>query len=96
MLIVQLCLALCDPMDCNSPGSSVHGILQERLMEWVYHSFFQGIFPTPGIEPGSPTLQADSTVWAMREDLFRPIEQDVIFSIKDEMGSQILKMLVSV
>ena len=26
---------LCDPMDCSSPGSSVHGILQERILEWV-------------------------------------------------------------
>ena len=31
----QSCLALCDPMDCNPPGSSVHGILQARILEWV-------------------------------------------------------------
>ena len=30
-----LCLTLCDPMDCSLPGSSVHGILQARLLEWV-------------------------------------------------------------
>ena len=30
---------LCDPMDCNPPGSSVHGILQARLLEWVAISF---------------------------------------------------------
>ena len=30
---------LCDPMDCNLPGSSVHGILQKRIMEWVSISF---------------------------------------------------------
>ena len=30
----QLCLTLCDPMDCNPPGSSVHGILQARVLEW--------------------------------------------------------------
>ena len=29
------CLALCDPMDCSLPGSSVHGILQARILEWV-------------------------------------------------------------
>ena len=32
---LQICLTLCDPMDCNSPGSSVHGILQARILEWV-------------------------------------------------------------
>ena len=33
--LLQLCLTLCDPVDCNSPGSSVHGILQARILEWV-------------------------------------------------------------
>ena len=32
---IQSCLTLCDPMDCNPTGSSVHGILQERILEWV-------------------------------------------------------------
>ena len=37
---LQLCLILCDPMGCSSPGSSVHGILQVRILEWVaMHSF---------------------------------------------------------
>ena len=31
----QSCPALCDPMDCSLPGSSVHGILQARILEWV-------------------------------------------------------------
>ena len=34
-LAAQLCLTLCDPADCSSPGSSVHGILQARILEWV-------------------------------------------------------------
>ena len=34
-LVAQLCPTLCDPMDCGPPGSSVHGILQARLLEWV-------------------------------------------------------------
>ena len=34
-LVPQSCLTLCDPMDCNSPDSSVHGILQARILEWV-------------------------------------------------------------
>ena len=32
---LQSCLTLCDPMDCSLPGSSVHGILQARTLEWV-------------------------------------------------------------
>ena len=32
---LQLCLTLCDPLDCSPPGSSVHGILQARILEWV-------------------------------------------------------------
>ena len=35
VLVTQLCLTLFDPMDCNPPGSSVHGILQARVLEWV-------------------------------------------------------------
>ena len=32
---LQSCLTLCDPMDCSLPGSSVYGILQARILEWV-------------------------------------------------------------
>ena len=35
VLVTQLCLTLCDPMDCSQPGSSVHGIFQARILEWV-------------------------------------------------------------
>ena len=40
--VLQLCLTLCDPMDCNLPGSSVHGILQVRILEWVVMFFSRG------------------------------------------------------
>ena len=40
-LVAQLCPTLCDPMDCGPPGSSVHGILQARILEWVARSFIQ-------------------------------------------------------
>ena len=33
--LLQSCPTLCDPMDCSLPGSSVHGILQARILEWV-------------------------------------------------------------
>ena len=41
---LQSCPTLCDPMDCGSPGSSVHGILQARILEWVAISFSK-LFP---------------------------------------------------
>ena len=40
--VVQSCPTLCDPMDCSPPGSSVHGILQVRILEWVTISFSRG------------------------------------------------------
>ena len=57
LLVTQLCLTLCDPMDCSPPGSSVHGILQARILEWVgCHSCLHQIFPTEGIERWTPAL----------------------------------------
>ena len=41
-LVTQLCLTLCDPMDCSLPGSSVHGILQARILEQVVIPFSRG------------------------------------------------------
>ena len=38
-LVAQLCPTLCNPMDCRPPGSSVHGILQARILEWLAISF---------------------------------------------------------
>ena len=43
---LQWCLTLCDPMDCSPPGSSVHGILQARIWEWVAVPSSRGIFLT--------------------------------------------------
>ena len=40
--IAQLCLTLCDLLDCSLPGSSVHGILQARILEWVATSSSRG------------------------------------------------------
>ena len=59
VLVAQSCPTLCDPMDCSLLGSSVHGILQARILEWVTFPS-AGDLPDPGIKPGSPALQADS------------------------------------
>ena len=62
--VTQLCLTLCNPMDCSlpdscSPCSSLHGILQARILKWVAIPL-PGDLPNPGIEPGSPSSHADS------------------------------------
>ena len=59
VLVAQSCPTLCDPMDCSPSDSSVYGILQARILEWVAIPF-SGYLPDPGIKPGSPVLQADS------------------------------------
>ena len=57
--VAQLCPALCNPMDCSPPGSSIHGILQARILEWVVISFSRGSSrPLEEIEPWSPALRA--------------------------------------
>ena len=35
MLVTQTCSTVCDPMDCSPPGSSVHGVLLGRMLDWV-------------------------------------------------------------
>ena len=40
--VAQSCMTLCDPMDCSLPGSSLHGILQARMLEWVAIPFSRG------------------------------------------------------
>ena len=52
-------VSVCDPMDCNPPGPSVHGIFQAGILEWVATPFSRDLLD-PGIEPGSPALQVDS------------------------------------
>ena len=59
VLVAQSCLTLHDPMDCSLPGSSVPGFFRQE--HWSGQPFpSPGDLPDQGIEPGSPTLQADS------------------------------------
>ena len=55
---LQSSLTFCSPVDCNPPGSLVHGILQERILECV--AMLSSRRVSGPREPGSPTLQADS------------------------------------
>ena len=53
--VAQFCLTLCHSMDCSAPGSSVQGIFQERILEWVAISSPKDL-PIPGIKLASPAL----------------------------------------
>ena len=59
VLVAQSCPTLCNAMDSNPPGSSVHGIFWVRTLEWVAISFSRG-FSQPRIKTRSLALQADS------------------------------------
>ena len=50
----QSCPTLCDLMDCSLPGSSIHGIFQARILEWVAISFSRRSSLTQGLNPGLP------------------------------------------
>ena len=58
----QSCLTLCDPMDCSLPGFSVHGISRQEYENGLLFPS-PGDLPHPGIEPRSPALQANFTIW---------------------------------
>ena len=60
-LVTELCLTLCDPMDCSPPGFSVHGILRGKNTGVGSHSLYDPEdLPDPGIKSKYPALQADS------------------------------------
>ena len=68
MLVAQSCLTLCDPMDCRLPVSSVQGILQARILEWVAIPFFRG-----------PSRPRDQTLGLLhcRQFLYRLCHQEM-------------------
>ena len=70
---LQLYPILCDPMDCSLPGSSIKGILQASILEWVATSFSRASFHS-GIKPRSPALQVDSLLLSYQGSLYKYIK----------------------
>ena len=70
VLVAQLCLTLCDPIDYSPPGSSVHGILQARILEWVAILFFSGSCRPRDWTCISCSAGRFFTIWATREAHF--------------------------
>ena len=67
--VAQSCLTLCDPRDCSPPGSSVHGIFQARVLEWVAISFSRGSSQLRDWTLVSCIAGRHFTIWATREVL---------------------------
>ena len=65
--VSQLCLTLCNTMDCSLPCSSVHGIFQARILEWVAISFSSGSFQPRDRTQVSHIAGRLLTIWATRE-----------------------------
>ena len=63
VLVTQLCLTLCDPMDCSLPGSSVHWILQARILEWVAISYSILTARTLSYSSLGPQCHIESVQW---------------------------------
>ena len=74
--VTQLCPTLCNPMDCSLPGSSIHEILQTRILEWVAISFSRGSSQPRDWTGVSGIAGRFFTVWATRKALisYTPIQ----------------------
>ena len=64
--VAQSCPTLCDPMDCSLPGSSVHGIFQASVLEWIAISFSRGSSQPRDWTQVSRTVDRCFTIWATR------------------------------
>ena len=65
--VAQSCLTLCNPLDCSLPGSSVHGIFQARVLEWIAISFSRGSSQPRDSTPASHIVDRSFTAWATRK-----------------------------
>ena len=63
--VAQSCPTLCDPLDCSPPGSSIHGIFQARILEWVAISFSRRSSQPRNWTQVSRIIGKCFTVWAM-------------------------------
>ena len=65
--VAQSCPTLCDPMDCSLSGSSVHGIFQAIVLEWIAISFSRGSSQMRDWTQVSRIVDRHFTIWATRE-----------------------------
>ena len=82
--VAQSCPILCYPMDCSPPGSSVHGILQARVLEWVAISFSRGSSRPRDRTQVSHIAGRRFNLWATRE---APGDQIILSDRRHMLGS---------
>ena len=97
VLVVQSCLTLCDPMDCSLPDSSVHGLLQAIILEWVAMPFSSGSSWLRN-RTRVPTLRADSLQSELpgKNHVNKIIKSKYLCSVSDPRGKTFSFSLLSV
>ena len=84
--VAQSCPTLCDPMNCSLPGSSVHGIFQARVLEWIAISFSRGSSRPRVWTQVSGIEDRRFTVWATREVLRWTLQAFIFQSLSHALG----------
>ena len=95
VLVTPLCLTLCDPIDCSPSGSSVHEILQSRILEWVALSSSRGSSWPRDRTWVSYIVGRFFTIWATREALYPSIHLLWGIGSQDFGGWEVLRSIVS-
>ena len=85
--VTQSCPTLCHPMDCSLPGSSVHGIFQAIVLEWIAISFSRGTSQPRDRTRVSHIVDRHFTVWATREVIASKLKK--LEKVKKESPLQI-------
>ena len=80
--VTQSCLTLCDPMACSPPGSSIHGIFQARILEWIAIFFARGFFRPRDQTQVFHIAGRLFTHWARRESQHQGLYQWLVLRIR--------------
>ena len=89
--VTQSCPTLCDPVDCSPPGSSIHGILQARILECVAISFSRGSSQPRDRTQVSCIAGRCFNLWATREAPLYSIENYIQYPMISHSGKEYLK-----
>ena len=96
VLITQLCPTLCDPMDCSPSSSSVHGIFQARILEWIAISFSRQLLYLYWLQSSSTASLRN--LWNFLEpcnELFSPtMQKDTLQRFRNMVGNKAFPVTV--
>ena len=92
--VPQSCSTLCDPMDCSLPASSIHGIFQARVLEWVAISFFRRSSQPRDWTQVSCIAGRFFTVWVTREAHMVPQQSFFKGQVKEGVSPKVYHELM--